>query len=93
MRKVFFLFFFLFSITAPAFPGGDDFSKPLKDGVFSVSTDDMNSSDSLNRVAGTYDKGFSSPEQSYKSKEHAGAGPFAHEKAEMASRDSSQSSY
>ena len=62
--------------------------KPLKEDVFSVSTQDLDSSDSLNRIAGNYDTGYSSPEQSYKSKGQAGAGPFAHERAETSDKDS-----
>ena len=62
--------------------------KPLKEDVFSVSTQDLDSSDSLNRIAGNYDTGYSSPEQSYKPKEHAGAGPFAHERAETSGNNS-----
>ena len=62
--------------------------KSLKEDIFSVSTQDMDSSDSLNRIAGKYDTGFSSAEQSYVAKEHAGAGPLAHEKAQMDSKGS-----
>ena len=62
--------------------------KSLKEDLFSVSTEEMDSSDSLNRIAGKYDTGFSSAEQSYKAKDRAGAGPFAHEKAETTTKDS-----
>ena len=90
MRKYISLFlFFMFAAGPFAFADSkilikEEPKKPLKEDVFSVSTQDLDSSDSLNRIAGNYDNGYSSPEQSYKPKEHAGAGPFAHERAEVA---------
>ncbi len=69
-------------------PASDEPKKPLRDDVFSVSTEDLDLSENLNRVAGEIDRGFSSPEQSFSASDHtAGAGPFAREKAEMASKD------
>ena len=55
--------------------------KTLKEDIFSVSSDDVSSADSLNRIAGDIDRGYSDPMQTYDAKEHHGAGPFAHEKA------------
>lgn len=57
--------------------------KLLKESLFEVSTDDFDASDSLNRVAGEIDMGFTSRDSSYRSKNHQAASPFAREKAEM----------
>ena len=59
--------------------------KTLQEDVFSVSTEDLDLSESLNRVSGQIDTGYSSPEQSFHSKDHGQAGPFARQKAEMSS--------
>ncbi len=55
----------------------------LRDGSFVLETDEQSASDSLNRISGNIDTGFSAPENSYESQEHAGAGPFEKEKTEM----------
>ena len=67
--------------------------KSSKQDLFSVSSDELSPSDSLNRISGSIDTGFASPEQSYKSKKMQHASPFAREKQEMGSAgsDSAQS--
>ncbi len=42
---------------------------------FTIETDEDSARDSLNRVSGTYDLGFSAPEQTYKSENHKSADP------------------
>ena len=88
---------FLFLVLNIPVNAGDDFGqgtdskeskKILKESVFSVSTDDFNSSESLNRISGEYDLGYSSLDQSFKSKDQDPAGPFAHEKAEISKQNS-----
>ena len=46
-----------------------------------LETTEDDAKESLNRVAGEYDRGFSSSEQSYQSEDHYAAGTFAREKA------------
>ena len=55
----------------------------LKNSSFVLETDEESASESLNRVSGNIDLGFSSPENSYESEERPGAGPFEKEKAEL----------
>ena len=64
--------------------------KSLKDQIFVVETDSAIESESLNRISGQYDSGFSSPDQSYDSPDHHAAGPFAREKAEDKKNSSAQ---
>ena len=54
--------------------------RTLADDPFSVSTDDLDSSESLNRVSGEIDLGYSSSEQSYESKARGYQGPFNQER-------------
>ncbi len=54
----------------------------LMDESFVVETSEEDATDSLNRVAGTIDKGFISSDSSYRSAHHGRSGPFAtHEDA------------
>ena len=57
--------------------------KSLSSNAFVLETNQESSSESLDRISGTIDRGFSSPENSYKTLESPGAGPFAKEKAEL----------
>ena len=69
---------------APAVPA----DKAGKIDLFSVSTDDLDKSESLDRISGGhFDRGRSSPDQSYKSNKGGTPGPFAREK--QATGDSS----
>ena len=65
-------------------------SKPPKESLinstFVLETDDESAAESLERISGEIDRGFSSPENTYKSEERPGAGPFAKEKAEEKKR-------
>ena len=74
-RTTFFLaaMFCLMSVSAYA---------SLMDESFVVETSENDATDSLNRIAGTLDKGFISDEHAYRSEHHGPAGPFAtHEDA------------
>ncbi len=62
--------------------------KMLKEDVFSVSSEDLDPAESLNRVAGNRDRGYSSPEQSFKSIEQSAPGPTGREKSALASQKS-----
>ena len=55
--------------------------KSLKDQVFVVETDSDSASDSLNRISGHIDTGFSSFDQSFESSDHYRSGPFAQQEA------------
>ncbi len=59
-----------------------DAAKPLKEDPFAVSSEDLDPAESLDRISGKIDRGFSSPDQSYKSDDQGAPGPFAREKAE-----------
>ena len=61
----------------------------LMNSGFVMETDDQSSAESLERISGKIDMGFSSPENSYKTEERPGAGPFAKEKAEEKKQTSS----
>ena len=90
MKKVIVYVFCFFYFIAPAFCEEDslaDTHKSLKEEAFVVETDDSSVSDSLNRISGNIDLGFSTPEQSYNSADHTRAGPFG--RAEQ--QDQSQS--
>ena len=66
-------------------PGAsNDLKKSLMDSAFVLETDQESASESLERISGKIDMGFSAPENSYRSEEHPGAGPFAKQKSEEA---------
>lgn len=50
--------------------------------TFVVETDEHTAAESLDRISGQVDLGFSSPEQAFKSPDHYQPGPFSREKAE-----------
>ena len=50
--------------------------------TYVLETNDTMARESLNRVSGNIDLGFSAPENSFKSVDQEGVGPFAKEKAE-----------
>jgi hypothetical protein len=58
-------------------------NKKLTGSDYVLETDQAMASDSLNRISGNIDMGFSAPENTFKSPDHYGAGPFAKEKAEI----------
>ena len=60
--------------------------KSLMNSAFVLETDDESAIESLERISGEIDRGFSSPKNTYKSEERPGAGPFAKEKAEEKKR-------
>ena len=84
MKKIIFYVFGLLCFCAPVF-GVDDplesVHKSLKDQVFVVETDENSESESLNRISGRIDLGFSLPDQSYNSPDHYRPGPFGREEA------------
>ena len=49
----------------------------LRDALFIVETDENAAAESLNRISGKIDTGFSSPQQSYKSENHRKRGPLS----------------
>lgn len=51
-------------------------TRSLKDSIFVVETDEESAAESLNRISGTIDRGFSTPEQSYDASEKNSAGPL-----------------
>jgi len=53
-----------------------DVHRSLRDEVFVVETSDEDISESLNRVSGNIDLGFTSEDQTYRSEHHYKAGPF-----------------
>ena len=76
MKKTIFIAVAVFCfISAPAYSS-------LMDETFVVETSENDATDSLNRVAGTIDKGFISDDETYHSVHHGRSGPFAtHEDA------------
>lgn len=62
--------------TDSAEPIAESFSREM----FSVSTDDMDPSESLNRIAGQIDNGYASKEQTYRSESHGSANPLDKDK-------------
>ena len=57
----------------------EDAPKSLTDEIFTVETSEDDASESLDRISGNIDRGFSSKEYTYKSPHHGKAGPFAYE--------------
>ena len=73
----------LFEIASPSKTNGDkDLSKNSSNSLYTVESDEAMASDSLNRISGNIDLGFSTPENTFRSPDHYGAGPFAKERAE-----------
>jgi len=83
------LFFLFFCGAARSDPGTasdaeaakSPFDKDKRKNLFIVATDDESASESLNRISGEYDLGFSSPAQSFESKDHYPASPYGREEA------------
>ena len=87
-RSLFFWMMGLWVTMIPAISAEDPLSSvhtSLKDQAFVVETDETSDSESLERISGHYDLGFSLPEQSYDSEDHYRPGPFG--RAEAADRD------
>ena len=85
MKKIsLFLISFLF-ISCSAQAGLKD---DLKAGSFIVETDEDSATDSLNRIAGDIDLGFTSEDQEYKSPDHYQPGPFALQNSEEKAKQS-----
>ena len=79
MKKTFFCFLSLLLSCSAAFCSDQDplsVHRSLKEEAFVVETDENSVSDSLNRISGNIDLGFSAPEQTYDSEDHYRAGPF-----------------
>ena len=58
----------------------EDSKKSLMDKGFTLTTDEDMARESLDRISGKIDLGFSSPGSTYESSSHALAGPFSKEK-------------
>ena len=54
----------------------------LMNSAFVLETDQDSAAESLERISGKIDMGFSAPENTYKTEERPGAGPFAKERSE-----------
>ena len=83
MKKIFFLVFAMCTFASSLFAEDDPFAsvhKSLKDQSFVVETDDASGTESLNRIAGDIDLGFTTPDQEYHSESHGRSGPFSYEK-------------
>ena len=77
MKKSIFLF-----IVAVCFLSAPAYASSLKDETFVVETSENDATDSLNRIAGTIDKGFVSEEYTYHSVHHGRSNmPATHEDA------------
>ena len=80
MKKIFFFILSLSFLSAIAFCADGNLlqqaHKSLKEEVFVAETDEGSISDSLNRISGNIDLGFTAPEQTYKSTEQYRPGPF-----------------
>ena len=59
-----------------------DSKESLTNTAFVLETNDGDAAESLERISGKVDMGFSAPENTYQTEERPGAGPFAKEKAE-----------
>ena len=84
MKKIIFCTLSLLSFCVLVFCEEDPLTpvhKSLKDQAFAVETDENSVSDSLNRISGKIDLGFSAPEQSYDSSDHYRPGPFGRQEA------------
>lgn len=83
MKKSFVFILLLFS--SPAFAQEADpltgFHRSLRDEVFVVETSEEDMSESLNRISGNIDLGFTSVDQTYQSEHHYKAGPFGQAEA------------
>ena len=92
MKKIFFFTTAVFIWCLPVIADDDPFAdvhKSLKDQAFVIETDDETSRESLDRVSGEVDRGFTTPDQEYESSSHYRAGPFGREEA----KDQASQSY
>ena len=85
MKKTLFFMLVVFCSGTFAHAAEDDplasVHKSLKDQAFVVESGDDSESESLNRISGQFDLGFSLPEQSFESSDHYRPGPFGREQA------------
>ena len=67
----------------PSVSASDPFgvSRSLRDSVFVVETDDDSARDSLNRVSGEIDLGFTTSDQTFKSEDHHRPGALGRSQA------------
>jgi hypothetical protein len=91
MKKLIIFTFAVLASCAPAFADEDPFAdvhKSLKDQAFVVETDEESSAESLNRVSGQIDLGFTLPEQEYHSSSHNHINPLHSEDSQENTRQS-----
>ena len=91
MKKIFFFTFTAYVFCAPAFAYDDPFAdtrKSLKDEAFVFETGDDSSQESLNRISGQIDRGYTLPEQEYRSSDQSPAGPFRTQESKDKTRQS-----
>ena len=80
MKKIFLLILGLSFFSAGVFCADEEAlrgpHKSLKDEAFVAETDQDSVADSLNRISGDIDLGFTDPEQTFKSEDQYKPGPF-----------------
>ena len=92
MKKIFFLALTALTFCVPASAGEDPFAvthKSLKDQAFVIETDEESAAESLNRVSGKIDLGFTTPDQEYEASDQYHPGPFG----QQDSKDNYSQSY
>ena len=67
----------------------DNSKKSLANSAFVIETNEHMAAESLERISGKIDRGFSDPENTFKSDDHFRAGPFAKEKIEAKKQNNS----
>ena len=85
MKKIFFFIFTAAFLCVPVMAGDDPLAgvhRSLKDEAFVIETDEESGSESLNRIAGDIDLGFTTPDQEYESTSQHKPGPFGREDIE-----------
>ena len=60
----------------------DNSKKSMANSGFVIETNEHMAAESLERISGKIDRGFSDPENTFKSDDHYGVGPFAKERVE-----------
>ena len=91
MKKISLFVFAAAMCCTPVFAGDDPFAdthKSLKDQAFVVETDEDSGTESLNRIAGNIDLGFTTPDQEFQSSDQYKPGPFSQEESKDKTRQS-----
>lgn len=70
----------LFLMILASTPAAGEEKKNFEDSAFVVETDDESAAESLDRISGHVDLGFSLPKYNFRSSDHYRPGPFARQK-------------